>query len=497
MDVQVRQPQPGPSGVADLNQEEYRQACAIATHLEATRLQREEKREDISKKSAEAMRVRYEQRHRFLSRVPFISELVKDEQSRLQLVMALAPACFDHDDAIIQQGDVGNELYILEHGVVTVRQNGAEICDLYPGTTFGELALFFDLPRVASVVAKGDDCSVLVLRREQLFSAIDEETRLAMMAFARSMLLNGIPFFALNLKPEERRKIGEVVTRRSHGPGVEIVRQGAVVPVCLVLESGKLQTTLTKMVNGQEVVVEEKVKQNPGSCFGEFALLFDVPVQRTLVTLTEVSIMEITRESVASLLCPASREQMSAHAQRGWLAEVPTFKDLDKEVINKLQQAMQRVSLKKFEALVAPRLYESEDWNLRDRMILLESGILVSVPVENGQGDAQTSDLRNREHLITEHKVPGSVFQETAWLVDSMPKIDLVACTDCVILTLHRKDAIPIVGRERCEALQAQFQGQGRPCAMPASPRKAPAKQKIGKDKMSITGELLTRRWCT
>ncbi|HCB33932.1 MAG TPA: hypothetical protein DEP66_06490 [Acidimicrobiaceae bacterium] len=88
---------------------------------------------------------------------------------------------FPADKALLEQGASGSharEAYVILRGSVVVRRNGRKIAELGPGESVGEMALFDNGPRTATVVA-GTDLTVLVLQRQQMLGLIDEMPALA------------------------------------------------------------------------------------------------------------------------------------------------------------------------------------------------------------------------------------------------------------------------------------------------------------------------------
>ncbi len=92
---------------------------------------------------------------------------------------------FPAGEEIIRQGDASRSLFMVEKGTVRVvarivindrHTASPNVCDLEEGEVFGELALFDDQPRSASVVAH-TDCQVIEVDKEQLLLFMEEHPR--------------------------------------------------------------------------------------------------------------------------------------------------------------------------------------------------------------------------------------------------------------------------------------------------------------------------------
>ncbi|XP_031674431.1 cAMP-dependent protein kinase type I-beta regulatory subunit-like [Oncorhynchus kisutch] len=59
-------------------------------------------------------------------------------------------------ETVIQQGDEGDNFYVIDQGEVDVYVNGEWVTSIGEGGSFGELALIYGTPRAATVKAKTD-----------------------------------------------------------------------------------------------------------------------------------------------------------------------------------------------------------------------------------------------------------------------------------------------------------------------------------------------------
>ena len=82
----------------------------------------------------------------------FFSHLNAEE--RETITNALFQETYQPGDVIIQQGDEGDNFYIIDQGEVEVRINNEAVSSISEGGSFGELALIYGTPRAATIVAK-------------------------------------------------------------------------------------------------------------------------------------------------------------------------------------------------------------------------------------------------------------------------------------------------------------------------------------------------------
>lgn len=84
---------------------------------------------------------------------------------------------FPADQPIVNQGQIGNGLFVLVAGTARVARGSETLAHLGVGDFFGELGVLDQLPRMASVIAE-TPCSCLALASWDLFGVVDADPQL-------------------------------------------------------------------------------------------------------------------------------------------------------------------------------------------------------------------------------------------------------------------------------------------------------------------------------
>uniref|UniRef100_A0A3Q2ZNK9 cAMP-dependent protein kinase type II-alpha regulatory subunit n=1 Tax=Hippocampus comes TaxID=109280 RepID=A0A3Q2ZNK9_HIPCM len=69
----------------------------------------------------------------------------------LTILDCMRPTSLDKGCCVIQEGDDGSSVYVLEEGMVEVSKEGKKLCTIGPGKVFGELAILYNCTRTATV----------------------------------------------------------------------------------------------------------------------------------------------------------------------------------------------------------------------------------------------------------------------------------------------------------------------------------------------------------
>jgi Cyclic nucleotide-binding domain len=107
------------------------------------------------------------------------------------LATRLQQAHFDEGAVIIREGEPGAHFYIIVEGEAVASVAGRPLRTMGPGDGFGEIALLRDVPRTATVVARGDLLTVTLHRTEFLAALANVESATAADALVRGRLQAG------------------------------------------------------------------------------------------------------------------------------------------------------------------------------------------------------------------------------------------------------------------------------------------------------------------
>ena len=208
---------------------------------------------------------------------------------------------------VIQQGDEGDNFYVVERGTFDVHihasgqiQPGADgmgkkVASIGPGGSFGELALMYNAPRAATVVSAEADARLWALDRRTfrriLMDAAFQRRRM------HEAFLEEVPLLA-PLAPYERAKIADALESRRFRRDAVIIREGDVGDAFYILEAGS--AVVYRRASGDAAVHT----YGKGDFFGELALLDDQPRAATVVATSDVKVATLGKEGFQRLLGP-------------------------------------------------------------------------------------------------------------------------------------------------------------------------------------------------
>uniref|UniRef100_A0A3Q1EX94 cAMP-dependent protein kinase type II regulatory subunit n=1 Tax=Acanthochromis polyacanthus TaxID=80966 RepID=A0A3Q1EX94_9TELE len=214
-----------------------------------------------------------------------------DQEQLSEVLDAMFEVLVKPQEHIIDQGDDGDNFYVIEKGVydILVQKNGASICvGKYDNKgSFGELALMYNTPRAATIVATQEG-ALWGLDRATFHRLIVKNN-----AKKRKMyeaFIECVPLLK-SLELSERMKIVDILGARAYKHGDRIITQ-----VCAFV----LQTKA-----GQQDNTEVEVARcSRGQYFGELALVTNKPRAASVYAVGDTKCLVIDIRAFERLLGP-------------------------------------------------------------------------------------------------------------------------------------------------------------------------------------------------
>jgi serine/threonine protein phosphatase PrpC/CRP-like cAMP-binding protein len=111
-----------------------------------------------------------------LARMPLFRPL--NDREILRVLQVTDVVAYKNAEIVINEGEKGEELYIVLEGTVDVIRGDAKLTSLSPGEHFGEMALIRAQPRSATVKSSGES-ELMIIRRSDFFEILRNEHQLA------------------------------------------------------------------------------------------------------------------------------------------------------------------------------------------------------------------------------------------------------------------------------------------------------------------------------
>lgn len=216
------------------------------------------------------------------------------------IVNAMAERRVDSGERIINEGDTGDFMFVVEQGAfdclkrVDNREDVLHHC--IAGDYFGELALLYNCPRAASVVAR--EASVAWQLDRETFNHIVREAAMTRRQKYEEFL-SQVPILA-ELGQYERAQLSDAFRTQLVTAGTTVLRQGEDGALFYLVEDGEL--VAMKSEGGQE---REVFSYHRGGYFGELALLGGSHDRAaTVMARTDAKLLWVDRTMFERLLGP-------------------------------------------------------------------------------------------------------------------------------------------------------------------------------------------------
>merc|ERR1719482_186244 len=219
------------------------------------------------------------------------------EQKDMDIIlMAMKECIFAAGTKVITEGENGDYLFVIEKGNLECIKNvGGEdkvVKVVNEGDVFGELALLYNCPRAANVVAK-EECVCWQLDRDTFNNIVKDASvrrREQYDAFLKSVtLLSSIGAY-------ERSQISDALKPETFKKGDTIVKQDEPGDKFYIVEDGALYASKDGMK-----VMDYKA----GDYFGELALLKNQPRAASVIVQSDTcKVLTMSRQAFTKMLGP-------------------------------------------------------------------------------------------------------------------------------------------------------------------------------------------------
>lgn len=216
-----------------------------------------------------------------------------DEDSLKTVINALKEVKLPKGSEIIKQGAEGDFFYVVESGNVEFFVNDAKVNESSSGSSFGELALMYNSPRAATVVAATDVILWSLDRstfRRILLAKTSKKRQLYESFLKEVPVLSKLSLF-------ERSKLADALDTKNYKNGETIIKEGEIGDNFYLIIKGEA-----------DVIKNDEGKVNSlkrGDYFGEVALLNDLPRQASVIATSDVDVATLDKRGFQRLLGPA------------------------------------------------------------------------------------------------------------------------------------------------------------------------------------------------
>mmetsp|Transcript_12273 Transcript_12273/g.11105 ORF Transcript_12273/g.11105 Transcript_12273/m.11105 type:complete len:832 (+) Transcript_12273:78-2573(+) len=336
-----------------------------------------------------------------------------EEEDMNKIVDCMRPTFASIDESIIRQGDIGDLFFCLEIGSAVATVDNKEVFAYEPGGCFGELALIYNSPRAASVIAK-TACKLWALDLKT-FRYILATTSSSKMVRRCEFLKKCTFLDALN--NEQISKLAGALEEASYTDGQFIIKQGDVGNSFFIIEEGNVRCTQIKS-SGKEV---DLITLKEGDYFGEMALMLNETRHANCIASNKVKCLTLDRNKFYMLL-GSVQEVLAQRMRIRILQSVPLLSRLSEYKLSKLSSVMRVQSFNDGAYIIR----QGEEGS---RFYIINEG-----EVRCTRATSNTQE----EELI--RLTPLEFFGERALITNEVRKANVIACGAVECLVLERSN---------------------------------------------------------
>lgn len=227
------------------------------------------------------------------------------EQKDLEIIIgAMEERKYKAGETLIQQGDTGNVLFVLEEGSLQcfkkflTSSNPKMVKEYFPGESFGELALLYNAPRAATVIAM-TNAVTWCLDRETFNHIVKDAAQKKRERYID--ILKKVEILS-TVDQYELMQISDAIKTAVYKEDDYIIKENELGDVFYILEEGECIATKTlEPGKPQQTIMNYK----QGEYFGERALIKGEPRYANIIAKTLiVKVISLDRDSFKRLLGP-------------------------------------------------------------------------------------------------------------------------------------------------------------------------------------------------
>jgi cAMP-dependent protein kinase regulator len=225
-----------------------------------------------------------------------------EKQELDTLVLAFKEAKVQAGDRVIQQGDDGESMYLLETGVVdclkTIEGEEKVVKTCNGGEVFGELALLYNCPRAASVVAK-EEATLWELDRETFNRIVKDAASKKRDQY--SEFLKKVPLLK-NVDAYECMTMADALKVEAHeAQDTQVIKLGDLGDKFYIVLEGECVAKTQVSQGIEQIVMTHKV----GDYFGELSLIKNQPrAAHVYTSMPDTKLLWMNRSTFKRLLGP-------------------------------------------------------------------------------------------------------------------------------------------------------------------------------------------------
>ncbi|KAK1167018.1 cAMP-dependent protein kinase type II-beta regulatory subunit-like isoform X1 [Acipenser oxyrinchus oxyrinchus] len=230
-----------------------------------------------------------------------------DSEQMSQVLDAMFERLVSPGEHVIDQDDDGDNFYVIERGTydISVKVDGIDCCI---GTynnhgSFGELALMYNTPRAATIIATSPG-ALWGLDRLTFRRIIVKNNAKKKRMY--EIFIETLPLLK-SLEPSERMKVVDVIGSKMYKDGECIIAQGDSADSFYIVESGEVKITMRRtksQLNMEENGAVEIARCTRGQYFGELALVTNKPRAASAYAVGNVKCLVMDVQAFERLLGP-------------------------------------------------------------------------------------------------------------------------------------------------------------------------------------------------